>query len=547
MTTRFGILDALIIFAYLAMLAGIGIYFSRRQKNLEEYFLASRRMGWLPVGMSLMAALNSGIDYIAQPSWVIIYGLVGTVSVLSWFFLYPWAAYVTVPFYRRLNVLSAYEYLEKRFDGRVRMLAAIIFLLWRMGWMATAIYVPCLMLETISGGMFSRTLLVIVLGFVLTFYTMLGGIKAVIWTEVIQFCVMLGGLAIMVGVVIYHVEGGIPAIWHTAAAGGRTAFFTSIPGFSTAGLWEKIGLYFAEPRTAIGLLIAAVVGRMTTYTGDQVMIQRFQTTKSARDARQGFIINALGDSVWTLGLSFVGLGLFAFYQVNAKPADLPTDRTVPHFLATMFPTGVLGLVLAATLAASLSSIASAINSCTTVVMVDFYERLFKHRRSVPTEVARDPQGEGHKDVVRSRIVTVIFGIIGVTLAANVSRIGNLIEIGMKIIQTFTGPLLGIYLLGMFTRRGNSLGALLGGILGTATGIYVAFFLKDEQGKDLIAFLWPAVFGFVIALAGGYLISLLVSTVAGRRASDREPQLTWWQVMKQPAPIDAPGAEASTRR
>src|SRR5262245_35503484 len=165
------------------MLTGIGIYFSRRQKNLEEYFLAGRTMGWLPIGMSLMAALNSGIDYIAQPSWVIIYGLVGTVSVLSWFFLYPWTAYVTVPFYRRMNVLSAYEYLERRFDGRVRLLAAVIFLMWRIGWMSTAIYVPCLMLGTISGGMFSPTVLVIVLGFVLTFYTMLGGIKAVIWTE----------------------------------------------------------------------------------------------------------------------------------------------------------------------------------------------------------------------------------------------------------------------------------------------------------------------------------------------------------------------------
>src|SRR5262245_31297141 len=120
MPTNFGILDALILFGYLAMLTLIGIYFSRKQKNLEEYFLASRSMSWLPIGMSLMAALNSGIDYVMQPSWVIIYGLVGTVSVLSWFFLYPWTAYVTVPFYRRLNVLSAYEYLETRFDGNVR-------------------------------------------------------------------------------------------------------------------------------------------------------------------------------------------------------------------------------------------------------------------------------------------------------------------------------------------------------------------------------------------------------------------------------------------
>src|SRR5206468_3134252 len=146
-----------------------------------------------------------------------------------------------------------------------------------------------------------------------------------------------------------------------------------------------------------------------TYTGDQIMIQRFQTSKSVKDSRQGFIINAMGDSVWTLGLSFVGLGLYAFYKVNAKPADLDLypDHTVPYFLRTMFPTGVLGLVLAATLAASLSAIASAINSCTTVAMVDFYERLVKRRRTVPAEVARDTRGEGHQDVILSRIGTVV--------------------------------------------------------------------------------------------------------------------------------------------
>src|SRR5690349_3943490 len=130
MPTHFGLLDALILFAYLAMLTLIGVYFSRKQRNIEEYFLASRSMSWLPIGMSLMAALNSGIDYVQQPSWVIIYGLVGAIGAFSWLFLYPWAAYVTIPFYRRLNVLSTYEYLQTRFDGRVRTLAASIFLLW---------------------------------------------------------------------------------------------------------------------------------------------------------------------------------------------------------------------------------------------------------------------------------------------------------------------------------------------------------------------------------------------------------------------------------
>jgi SSS family transporter len=537
MPTNFGTLDALIILAYLLMLTLIGVYFSRRQSNLEEYFLASRSMSWLPIGMSLMAALNSGIDYIMQPSWIIIYGLVGIIGVFSWFFLYPWTAYVTVPFYRRLDVLSVYEYLETRFDGNVRTLVAVLFLLWRIGWMGTAIYVPCLVLSEISGGMFKPWQLAIVLGFVVTLYTMLGGIKAVIWTEVIQFCVMLVGLAILVGVIIYHVHGGIPAIWHAAAEGGVTAITKPIPGFNGAGFFEKIRLYFAEAGKdehrvpAIGLLVACILGRMTTYTGDQIMIQRFQTTKSVKDARQGFIINALGDSIWTLGLGFVGLGLFAFYKVNAKPADLDLnpDHTVPYFLRTMFPTGVLGLVLAATLAASLSAIASAINSCTTVAMVDFYERLFKHRRAVPPQVARDTHGEGHQDVVLSRIGTVIFGIIGMLLAVWISLVGlDIIKIAQKFIQTYTGPMLGIFLLGMFTRRATSLGTLLGGIVGTVVAVYIAFFFKDASGHFYIAFYWPTVFGFVITYVGGYLFSIL----SGGTVSERAQQLTWRRVMSR---------------
>ena len=537
--TNFGILDAAIIFAYLAMLTGIGVYFSRHQSNLEEYFLASKTMGWLPIGMSLMAALNSGIDYVMQPSSIIIYGLIFTVGVLSWFFLYPWAAYVTIPFFRRLNVLSAYEYLETRFDGKVRTLIALLFLAWRVGWMGTAIYVPCLVLSEISGGMFKPWQLVIVMGMVVTVYTMLGGIKAVIWTEVIQFCVMLTGLAIMVGVVIYQVPGGVSGIWQTAAEGGKTAFTYQIPGFGDAGLWHKVQMFFAEPKTLAGLLIATVVGRMTTYTGDQVMIQRFQTSKSVTDSRQGFIINALGDSVWTIGLSFVGLGLYAFYKVHAKPADLGAnpDHTVPYFLRTMFPTGILGLVLAATLAASLSAIASAINACTTVTMVDFYERLIKKRRAVPTEIR---QGEGRRDVMLSRVITVVFGIIGVVIASNVSKLGNIIEIAQKVIQTYTGPMLGIYLLGMFTRRANSGGALVGGTAGTAGAIFVAFFFKDAQGHDRIAFLWPTVFGFAITFVVGYLASLVI----GGPISEKAKELNWFTVMRRPLPDDDLGGGAA---
>src|SRR6476646_6505540 len=188
MQTAFSSLDAAIVVAYLSVLTAVGVYFSRRQQSLDQFFLARQSMTWLPVGLSLMAALDSAIDYLMQPSATIRYGLILVFGTSSWFFLYPWVARITLPFYRRLNLYTAYEYLEARFDVRVRTLAAGIFILWRLGWMATAIYVPCLAIEAVTGGRIDLRLMVVVLGIVVTTYTMLGGIEAVIWNDVVQFC-----------------------------------------------------------------------------------------------------------------------------------------------------------------------------------------------------------------------------------------------------------------------------------------------------------------------------------------------------------------------
>src|SRR6266498_4227026 len=166
MRTAFTTLDAAIVIAYLVALASVGLYFSRRQTTLDEFFVARRSMAWLPVGLSLMAALNSGIDYLMQPSATIRFGVVLLAGMSSWLFLYPWVSRITLPFYRRLNLYTAYEYLEARFDVRVRTLAAGIFIIWRLGWMATAIYVPCLAISAATGGGIPLTGTIVALGVV---------------------------------------------------------------------------------------------------------------------------------------------------------------------------------------------------------------------------------------------------------------------------------------------------------------------------------------------------------------------------------------------
>lgn len=519
MNTHFHWIDVIIIVGYLVALTSIGVYFSRRQSSLEDFFLAGRSMGWLPVGLSLMAALNSGIDYVMGPSATIQFGLILLLITTSWILIYPWVSLVTLPFYRRLNVYSAYAYLEARFDVRVRALAAGIFLLWRLGWLATAMYVPCLAVHAATEGRLPLLPMILVLGAIVTFYTMVGGIRAVIWTDVVQFFVMMGGLLGTVFVVINNVPGGVGEIWQIAQAQGKTEIFHVIPGMVEADWWGKIRLFFSEPITIPALLCAGLVGRITLYTSDQVMVQRFQTTHSVGDSRRAFVINALGDVLWTVGLAFVGLALLAYYQHRPTAAEIPSDRLFPTFIAQVFPVGLTGLVIAAIFAASLSSIDSALNSCTAVFMMDFYGRFWGGKSS--PNASHAIAGDEQTQVRVSRLATLVLGIIGMVLASQVSRLGTILEIANKVIQSFTGPLFGIFLLGMFSRTANSRGALIGGLAGTLVSAYVAFFSS-------IGFLWPSTFGFAATVLAGFGSSFLTK---GRETMS-EP-LTFRRVMAMP--------------
>lgn len=511
----FGWLDWLIIGAYLAMLMGIGVYHSRRQDTLREYFLAGKHMGWLPIGMSLLAALNSGIDYLAQPSAFIKYNILIILPCASWLVVYPYAFFVTMPMYRRLDIYSAYEYLENRFNVAVRCLAAAIFILWRLGWMATALYVPCLAFNTVTGGQLPLKPTILVLGTVATVYTMLGGVKAVIWTEVIQFLVMFGGLLLTTVIVFATVPidtGGIMEAVRKEGVG------PVISHAQYVGRMSPLIDLLRTPVTWYGMLAAALVGRFTTYTSDQVMVQRFQTARTIRDVRQGFIITAISDIVWMTALVFIGVALFLYFRGRNVPPWVAgnTDYYFPYFMSKVFPHGTTGPVIAAIIAASLSAIASAINSQSTVIVVDFYNRLIKKRKRPGESLTPDEQ---RFQLMLSRIAAVAAGLAGTVLACQLDRIGTIVEIGNKVIQTFTGPMLAIFWLGMFTTRANSRSVFGGGLVGTLVGVYIAFFTT-------LSFLWPAVFAFVSAILIGYVIGLLSPV------TDAARRWNWFTITRQ---------------
>ncbi|MCA9446889.1 MAG: sodium/solute symporter [Candidatus Omnitrophica bacterium] len=535
-------LDGLIIFAYLMALAGIGYYHSRKQKDLKDFFLAGKSMKWIPVGVSLMAALNSGMDYLMQPSGVLKFGIVLIVVNFSWFILYPYVFYITLPLFRRLDVFSAYEYLERRFDVRVRSLTAGIFMLWRLSWMATALYVPCLAITTATGHPDWLYPTIVLLGTLVTFYVMMGGITAVIWTDVTQFCIMFGGLAITILVILANVDGGFSAIMANATVVGDTSYQN--PVSEASSFFGKAYGYLFIPLPILGFFWAGLLSRITTYTSDQVMVQRFQTSKTIRDARSGFVITAIGDVIWMTVLIFVGVALFTYFE---QQGGIPSwiregnseDQIFPYFMGAVFPAGLTGLVIAAIFAASLSSIDSAINSLTSVAMVDFYQRIYKGRKREETNPSEEEQ---RRQVRVSRTITLIIGAIGIFLSCNVSRLGTILEIANKLINGFTGPILGIFFMGMFTKSVNARSALVGGICGTLMAIYVMFWSSPQlladmgiaglfPGGEPISSIWPSTFGFFGSLLIGLGVSFLFPATEPEEAQGEE--WNWFSVTRTP--------------
>ena len=251
-----------------------------------------------------------------------------------------------------------------------------------------------------------------------------------------------------------------------------------------------------------------MVGRIATYTSDQVMVQRFQTTRTIRDARQAFLITAVSDVIWMTALALVGVSLFAYFQHHAIPQIVQQnpDNIFPYFIGEVFPIGLTGLVIAAILAASLSSIDSAINSLTSVATLDFYNRIYLG----DTRQNQDLSDTAQRHMVfASRVFTLLIGIVGVALSCNVDRLGTIFEIANKLINSFTGPILGIFLLGMFTKRTNSTGAFVGGSVGTVVTLGVVYLSSLEVPR--ISFIWPSTFGLVSTLAVGYLCSLITGS------------------------------------
>jgi sodium-coupled monocarboxylate transporter 8/12 len=493
--------DVGVFSVYIVILFGIGCWFTWQQKDLKTYLLADQNVHWVIVAISVMAALFSGISYIGAPAESFFHNLSYLWVIISFFIATPITTLLFLPFFRGLNVVTAYEYLERRFDRRLRRLASALFLGRVTMYVAAAIYAPALAISAVTN--LSLTQSILITGVTATIYTSLGGMKAVIWTDTIQFLVLCGGIVLILVAIAWELPGGLARGWTLAAQDGKIQFWNFDPRPSVrVTVWAG--------------LLGGTAGNLVQLVTDQIAVQRYLTAKSLREAQR-----ALWLKLWvTLPVVFLfyltGTMLYGYYKAHPERAPafanaalvpalhqpvasevtkpLSNDQLLPYFVVNQLPTPIPGLLIAALYGATMAVVSAGINSLATAALMDF------GKPASPTAMS------DHSKVRTARRLTFGFGILATALAFVVGAFGTLIQISLTIIGIFGGPLLGIFLLGTLVRRANAAGALVGIAAGTITAIVIAFpqpFFHTE-----ISFLWIGFSSSLVAFASGWLASFL---------------------------------------
>lgn len=502
-------LDIAVLVVYLVVVVAKGVLLSRGQKGVEDYFLAGRKMGWFVVAISIYASLFSAISYMGGPGETYYNDLQYSALFLLKPLVIPVLLVVFLPFYYRANVYTAYAYLEERFNLPLRLLGSVFFIFWRLTWMALVVYAPALALSEFLN--LDWRISILIIGLSSTIYTVAGGMKAVIWTDVMQFFVLVGGILAVAAICINGVEGGLPVIWDVAAQNNKLKMFDF--------RWDPtLRLSF------MAVIFGGFFRILASYTVDQVAIQRYLSTTDVREARRSIVFNLIMGVFVSLLFYWTGVLMWVFYHQHpqlAPPLFAHKDRILPFFIVNQLPAGVRGMLIAALFAATMSSMDSGINSITTATLMDFYDRLSPRRLR-----------EAGK-LLLARKWTIFWGLFTTGLAILIGFWGKgLIEMSNTLAGLFTGPLLGVFLLGMLVRRANSWGTLIGGGLGFATSAFIALSHYVQ-----VSFLLYTLTGCAVTVLVGWCLSYLWAPPT--RQQIEELVYTRAKARQQPADADQP--------
>jgi len=477
--------DLAVLLIYLLVLLGIGWHFRSASGEGASFFLAGRSMGYFPVGLSVMVTTFSALNFLAFPGEVYKNGLYVLVSLPVFFLAAVPIVHIWMPFFHRMQLLSVYEYFERRFDWRVRALASGLFICWRLFWMAVALFASAQILSKLTK--FPLPGAILACGIIATLYTALGGMKAVMWTDVLQFFVLFGGILLCV------CTGGadLTAAWREGHLAPWHPFDASYFSFD-----PSIRITFWSG------LLGTFVMFLSRYGADQMVMQRYFSARDLRSAQRGLWLNGIV-SVLSLGLLVIfGLSMYAAYAAHGAASGVqPSFMQAMIRLFRQLPPGVGGLIAAGLFAATMSSIDSGLNSCCAAYCSDFHEHFSRKKISV-------------------RFLTLAVGLavtaLALVLVPAVAAHHTLFAIINKFVNALGSPLLAMMLLAMFSRKVNASGVFWGTLSGFAACLFISFTVRD------LALHYYA----VVDLAVTVILCHLFSRISGTGPSEENLRWLW---------------------
>lgn len=516
--------DILVLVLYFALTLGIGMFFSRKNTNTEEYFLGGRSFPGWALGLSLVGTCMSSVTFLSHPADAFKTSLVRLTIMLTFPVVTLVGAFIFLPFFRRGTVSSAYEYLVKRFGRSVSCYAAALFLFGQVVRISTILYLISLLIQFVTGLNFFVCLLLA--GGVTALYTVSGGFDAVIWTDVLQTLTLIFGSAIIIGVIVVHTSGGLPELIHVAAEHGK---FSMTKDLSPAtGLLEPIGHGFSlSDKTFIMLLIMGVVQYLNTQF-DQTTIQRWCSAKSPKEARKAIYVLAFSSVPIWASFMISGTMLWAFFYLNPDPTVTEmlsgirkAEEIVPYFVIHYVPRGLSGLVIAGALAAAMSSLSSSINAASMVWVRDIYKPY----------IATDKTDKHYLTVgfISAGIVSLL--MIGGAWLFYTSDAKTLNDLGLTIGSVCAGGIIGVFLVGVFTRCGDARAVW---IALAANALVTAYVLMSHRGL-LPSRVSMTVDLYFTALIGNTITvgTLLIASIFFKSKVKDFSNLTVWDQSKTP--------------
>jgi len=453
---RISALDIVILAIYFIGMAAIGPICSRRSKTTEGYFVGNRSFpGWL-IGLSMFATSISSVTFVAYPADAYKTAYLRLLPCL----MLPVGIYIAskifLPFFRRANVTSAFEYLEGRFGAGVRAYAAAAFIAGQFLRLSLVLFLVSLLVHEMTG--LDPYVCILLGGVVTSFYTITGGIEAVIWTDFIQSFLLWGGGFLCLFLIMSRIDGGLGTIISTATADGK--FMLGDLDTATKQLQRApLGLSLNN-KTITMMLLLGLLNWLTEYSSNQNVIQKYVATKNPREATKAIWICCLCSVPTWAFFMFLGTSLYVYFKLNPSPeaADMLTgannakaDQILPYFMIHHLPAGISGLVIAGVLAAAMSSLSSSINAISAVSIVDIYKR----------HVAKGRTDKHY--VIAAKTIAVVSSILMLAGAALLMSADSktLQDSATKLGSLFAAGLLGLYMLGFLTKRGDGRAVAVG--------------------------------------------------------------------------------------